>query len=67
MEAETLTDEELEQIKTLCEAVLKTGVDWPRAVSLFPAQDEEERLWKEKMLKGIQRVFPQGVKRKADN
>ena len=62
MEAEILTDDELEEIRTLCEAVLKTGVDWPRAVSLFPAQDEEERLWKEKMLKGIQLVFPRGVK-----
>lgn len=62
MEQEILTENELERIKTLCEAALKAGVNWPLAVSLFPAQGEQERRWKEKMLKGIELVNPKALK-----
>ncbi len=50
--------EELEEIRTMCEAAEKTGIDWPRAVSLFPPQNEQERRWKEKMIKGIELACP---------
>jgi hypothetical protein len=56
MKTESLTAEDLQYIKCMCEASNKTGLDWPRAVSLFPTLTEEEKRWKNKMLLGIRLV-----------
>ena len=56
MKMECLTAEDLEYIKCMCEASDKGGLDWPLAVSLFPARTEEEERWKKRMLLGIRLV-----------
>jgi hypothetical protein len=53
MDAETFSDEELEYFKRMCEASEQTGFDWPLAVSIFPAETDEEKRWKERVLRGI--------------
>ena len=62
MKTESLTTEDLEYIKCMCEASDKAGLDWPRAVSLFPALTEEEKHWKNRMLLGIRLVGGQAPK-----
>ncbi len=59
MEIEDLTACDLEYIRRLCEASEITGVNWPRAVLLFPAQTEVEECWKRRMLLGISLVRSQ--------
>ncbi len=66
MTPNTLTAEELEKIKTICEAAEKTGINWPRAVSLFPTHNEDERRWKARMLKAIELACPKTLKNKAN-
>jgi hypothetical protein len=56
MKTESLTAEDLEYIKCMCEASNKAGLDWARAVSLFPALTEQEKHWKNRMLLGIRLV-----------
>lgn len=63
MELETFTSEELEHIKNICEAASKTGVNWAKAVFLFPTDTHTERTWKERMLKGIRLACPEALKR----
>ena len=62
MKPKTLTGEELDSIKTMCDAAQRIGIDWALALSLFPPRNEEERRWKEKMLMGIQIASPQDLK-----
>ncbi len=60
-----LTTGELEFIRKVCESAHITGVDWALGVSLFPPRNEQERLWKERMLMGIQLVCPQARQRRG--
>jgi hypothetical protein len=53
METDTFTAEELEYFKRMCEASEQTGFDWPMAVAIFPAETEEEKRWKDRVLRGI--------------
>ncbi len=57
MEAKyNFTPEELNHIQKICEASEKTGLNWIKAVSIFPARTAETRHWKERMLTGIRLV-----------
>jgi len=63
MEPETFTTEELEHIRSMCEAAPRSGVNWAMAVSLFPTDTRQEQSWKERMLKGIELACPEALKR----
>ncbi len=54
------TSEELNQIQKLCEASKSTDVNWVKAVSIYPAQTDGEKHWKERMLAGIRLVVEMG-------
>jgi hypothetical protein len=56
MEIHAFTVAELDRLKDLYEASEKCGVNWVQGVSAFPAETEEERNWKERMLAGIRLV-----------
>jgi hypothetical protein len=49
----SFTREELERLKGLYQASQKQGVNWVQAISAFPAETEEEKIWKERTLAGI--------------
>ncbi len=49
----SLSTQDLELIRNLCDRSLKAEMNWPLAVSLFPAQTPQEELWKNRMLLGI--------------
>ncbi|MEN6439213.1 MAG: hypothetical protein ABFD97_11610 [Syntrophobacter sp.] len=56
MDTDALSLEEFACIKCMLDISERLGLDWPVAVSLFPANTEEERRWKHRMLLGIQLV-----------
>lgn len=56
MDADKPTADELEFARNMCRAAEKTGMNWPLAVTLFPAQTEEEERWKQRTLKAIRSV-----------
>lgn len=62
MDSEALTLEEFACIRCMLEISERLGLDWPVAVSLFPANTEEERRWKDRMLLGIQLVHTEKAK-----
>lgn len=62
MNADTLTLDEFTYIKYMLDISERIGLDWPAAVSLFPADTEEERHWKNRMLPGIELVHKDRAK-----
>ncbi len=49
----SFTTRELEQLRAMCVFSEAAGLDWVRAVSIFPAETEEEKNWKSRMLAGL--------------
>ena len=48
MDKNTLTTEDLEQIRKMCEISEKAGFDWTKPAELFPVKTRKEPMKKEK-------------------
>lgn len=55
MKNQTLSAEELDQIRKLCEVSKRLGFNWEKGIRVFPVETMNEIAWKQKMLVGIQK------------
>ncbi len=68
MEAKyAFTHEELNRIKHICKLSEKHHLGWAHAVSIFPAETEKEKIWKERMLAGIWLIDSEGFQSRTNH